>query len=252
MADTKRTTRRTRRTRRGGGSAFRRWAIRVALVLVALLVALPAVTIFALRWLPPPTSSIMVQDALAARRAGNAGYRIDYRWRPWGAISLNAAAAVIAAEDQRFPEHFGFDFEAIEDAFEEREQRGRLRGASTISQQVAKNLFLWPGRSYARKGAEAYLTVLIELLWPKRRILEVYLNIAEMGRGIYGVEAASRRYFSKSAKKLTPREAALLAAALPSPRRYRVAPPSPYVQERADWILQQMEQLGGTAYLKEW
>jgi monofunctional glycosyltransferase len=130
-------------------------------------------------------------------------------------------------------------------------ERGRrLRGASTISQQVAKNVFLWPGRSFVRKGLEAYFTVLVEALWPKRRILEVYLNVAEFGDGLFGVEAASQRYFGKSAARLSPDEAALLAAVLPNPHRMRAGRPTPYVQERRDWILRQMDQLGGTAYIK--
>jgi monofunctional glycosyltransferase len=155
---------------------------------------------------------------------------------------------VVAAEDQKFPSHRGFDVESIGDAWEQR-ARGRVRGASTISQQVAKNLFLWSGRSWVRKGFEAWFTVLIESLWSKQRILEVYLNVAEFGPGIYGAEAAAQRHFGKPAAALTRREAALLAAVLPDPRAMRAAVPSAYVARRARWIERQAAQLGGPAYL---
>ena len=157
---------------------------------------------------------------------------------------------MVAAEDQMFPEHFGFDLESISDAIDKHSKGRRLRGASTISQQVAKNLFLWSGRSFIRKGLEAYYTALIELIWPKRRILEVYLNIAEFGDGIYGVSAAGEAFFKKSPSKLSPSDAALLAAVLPSPARLRADRPSIYVNSRRLWILDQMLQLGGAAYLK--
>jgi monofunctional biosynthetic peptidoglycan transglycosylase len=158
--------------------------------------------------------------------------------------------AVVAAEDQKFPHHWGFDFESIEDAVQHKGPRGRLRGASAITQQVARNLFLWPGRSYIRKGLEAYFTVLLEGLWPKRRILEVYLNIAEFGDGAYGVYAASQTFFSKRPAELQTQEAALLAAVLPNPARLHVRNPSAYVHERAGWIEEQMTRLGGPAYLQ--
>jgi monofunctional biosynthetic peptidoglycan transglycosylase len=163
-------------------------------------------------------------------------------------ISRFAALAVVAAEDQRFPLHHGFDFAEIGEALEER-GNGRLRGASTISQQVAKNLFLWQGRSFVRKGLEAWLTLWIELLWPKRRILEVYLNLAELGPGVFGVEAASRRTFGKPAARLEAEEAALLAAVLPNPVRYRADAPSSYVRHRAARIRREMDRLG-PAYLE--
>ena len=175
---------------------------------------------------------------------------VQQRWVDWPQISPHAKVAVIAAEDQKFPEHHGFDLESINDALEERE-RGRTRGASTISQQVAKNLFLWPGHSWARKGLEAYFTVLIETLWPKRRILEVYLNIAEFGSGVFGVGAASEVYFGKRAARLGAADAALLAAVLPSPKRMRVNAPSRYVRSRQDWILGQMRGLGGVGLLEQ-
>ena len=178
---------------------------------------------------------------------GGKSYPIDYRWVPWDRIARHAGLAVIAAEDQNFPTHHGFDLESLQKAIDAHEKGKRLRGASTISQQVAKNVFLWSGRSFVRKGLEAYFTVLVELMWPKRRILEVYLNVAEMGSGVFGVEAASQRFFRKPAAKLTPSEAALLAAVLPNPIRLRAARPSAYVEARRAWILQQMGQLGGTA-----
>jgi monofunctional biosynthetic peptidoglycan transglycosylase len=159
--------------------------------------------------------------------------------------------AVIASEDQNFPAHYGFDLKSINDALTERQSGGRVRGASTISQQVAKNLFLWPAQSWLRKGLEAYFTVLIETLWPKQRILEVYLNVAEFGRGVFGVGAASDIYFHKRASRLSAYDAALLAAVLPSPKKMRVNAPSNYVRSRQQWILGQMRGLGGTALLKE-
>ena len=173
----------------------------------------------------------------------------EQRWVPGTEISPHVALAVVAAEDQRFPDHWGLDPEAIGDALEEGRQGGRKRGASTITQQVAKNLFLWPGHSYVRKALEAGLALSLEALWSKERILEVYLNIAEFGDGVFGVEAASRRFFGKPASGLTREESALLAAVLPSPRRFRVDRPSAYVRTRQAWILKQMDQLGGPAFL---
>jgi monofunctional biosynthetic peptidoglycan transglycosylase len=174
----------------------------------------------------------------------------QYQWVPLERIAPEAALAVVAAEDQRFPLHSGFDFAEIRNALRGHGKSRRVRGASTLTQQVARNLFLWQGRSYLRKGLEAWFAGLLELLWPKRRILEVYLNIAEMGERTFGVEVASRRYFGRSADALTRQQAALLAAVLPSPRRYRVDKPSPYVLERRNWILKQMQQLGGIGYLE--
>lgn len=210
-------------------------------VLTALfLLVLTALPVLALRWVDPPTSAFML-------RADKA----DYRWVDYDRISPHVAIAVVAAEDQQFPFHDGFDLKSIRKAVEENARRKRPRGASTITQQVAKNLFLWNGASYARKGLEAWFTVLIEACWPKQRILEVYLNVAEFGRGVYGVEAASRRYWRKSAAKLNRYEAATLAAVLPSPRRMRADRPSNYVAQRRDWILGQMRGLGGATYLKQ-
>jgi monofunctional biosynthetic peptidoglycan transglycosylase len=161
------------------------------------------------------------------------------------------ALAVVATEDQRFPYHRGFDFKSISDALEEHRKGRRLRGASTITQQVAKNLFLWSGRSYVRKGLEAYFTILLELLWSKRRILEVYLNIVEFGNGTHGVHAAAKNFLGKKPSQLTRWDAALLAAVLPNPRILKVRNPSPFVRQRQHWIVQQMGQLGGVGYLRD-
>ena len=192
------------------------------------------------RWLPVPLTSFMIQDDGPTM----------HDWVAWPEISRQAAVAVIASEDQHFLEHSGFDFEAIDKAWTAAKRGRRLRGASTISQQVAKNLFLWPGQSWLRKGFEAWFTLWIEWLWPKQRILEVYLNSAEFGRGIWGVEAASQHFFHKPAVRLNRNEAALLAAVLPNPKRFRVDHPSPYVQQRQAWILRQMSMLGGTRMLE--
>lgn len=214
---------------------------------ILLLSVLPVV---ALRWIPPPTTAFIVGKQLGDLFDDARHPALEYRWVPWERISLNAKLAMIAAEDQKFADHPGFDLQAIEKALEHNKRGRRVRGASTISQQVAKNLFLWPSRSWVRKGLEVYFTVLIEIAWPKQRILEVYLNIAEFGDNTYGVEAAARRYWRKPASRLTPHEASLLAAVLPAPRRYSARAPSPYVRARAAWIRRQMGQLG-PAYLRE-
>lgn len=236
VAGLKRTQRRGRRGK--AGSRRRRW-LRITLWLVAAFLAVTWLPVLALRFVPPPTTAFM----LAAPGA------VEYRWTPWAEISPWVPLAMMAAEDQRFPAHTGFDLEAIRSALAQAESRSRLRGASTISQQTAKNLFLWNGRSFVRKGLEAWFTVLIELSWPKQRILEVYVNIAELGAGIYGVGAASGRFFGKPPAALDAHEAALLAAVLPNPREREVTRPSPLVRQRAAWIERQMRQLGGTGYL---
>lgn len=202
--------------------------------------------VLALRGWSLPASSVIVQNKFKALWDGGS---VDYRWTPYAAISPHMALAVIAAEDQRFPDHHGFDLIEIREALDDQEQGRPTRGASTISQQVAKNLFLWSGRSFIRKGLEAWFTLLLEGLWPKQRILEVYLNIAEFGRYTFGVEAASRRFFDKPAARLTASEAARLAAVLPNPLRYRADKPSEYTLKRQRWIEGQMGRLGGLAYL---
>ncbi len=178
---------------------------------------------------PPPMTLLMAQRALG-------GEGLDYRWRSLEDISPRLVAATIAAEDARFCSHRGFDLEAIEQALKANEQGRRIRGGSTISQQTAKNVFLWPGRDWVRKGLEAGYAVMIETVWGKRRIMEVYLNVAEMGPGIYGAEAAAQYWFGKSAADLSAREAARLAAILPSPRRYSAGSPGPYMRRRASRV----------------
>jgi len=218
-------------------------------LLVLVCIVLSVVCVLVLRFIAPPTSAFMLARAIEARVNGDRTLRIDYRWTPIEQISAHMPIAAVAAEDQRFPVHRGFDVDAIRTALADAEEGARLRGASTISQQVAKNLFLWNGRSYVRKGLEVWFTVLIEFLWPKQRIIEVYLNIAEFGDGIYGVGAASQRYYGRPPDALDARQAALLMAVVPSPRRLHVDRPSAYVQGRAAWIQRQMNQLGGPGYL---
>jgi monofunctional glycosyltransferase len=237
------------RARRRKASKLRRVAATFLAILAPCLVASVVATLL-LRWIPPLSSAMMVERQLSALVRGQKYYP-TYEWVRWGRIAPAAPLAVIAAEDQHFAEHHGFDLDSLRKALDDHERGRRLRGASTISQQVAKNLFLWSGRSYVRKGLEAYFTVLIEALWPKRRILEVYLNIAEMGDGVFGIEAASQRYFRKPASRLSAREAALLAAVLPNPHRLRASRPSAFVEERRGWILRQMGQLGGTSYIEQ-
>lgn len=228
--------------RRPPASAVKRMSqllagVGVGLILLSIAMVLPW------RWFALPTTTFMLREHLLNDN------RIHYRWVSWDRMSPHLAIAVVAAEDQKFPVHHGFDFESIAQALDD--QKGRRRGASTISQQVAKNLFLWPGRSYVRKGLEAYFTILIETLWPKRRILEVYLNVAEFGPGTFGVGAASRRYFAKSPERLSLWDASLLAAVLPSPKKMSAAQPSTYVQGRASEIRTWVRQLGGTHYLAD-
>jgi monofunctional biosynthetic peptidoglycan transglycosylase len=232
-------------------ATFLRRVLRLFGWVLALFLVSSVGSVLALRWLDPPTSAFMIRERMIAPGAGARAYAIRYRWVDWANTSPHLKVAVIAAEDQNFPAHYGFDLKSINEALADRERGRRVRGASTISQQVAKNLFLWPNQSWVRKGLEAWFTVLIETLWPKQRILEVYLNIAEFGRGVFGVGAAADVYFHKSAARLTAYDAALLAAVLPSPKRMRVNAPSNYVRSRQAWILGQMRGLGGTALLKE-
>jgi monofunctional biosynthetic peptidoglycan transglycosylase len=218
----------------------RRWVVR-GIFGVAAASLLP---VLLLRWIPPVATPFMLGrwvDGVTGRRPP---VSIEYDWVPWTAIAPAAPLAVVAAEDQRFPTHYGIDLVAIRAAL--RAKQSRLRGASTITQQLARNLFLWSGRSWPRKGLEAYVALLLEGCWPKRRILEVYLNVAEFGDGIYGVEAASRRFFRHASARLTRREAALLAAVLPNPKVRNAARPSPFVLRRARQIEGQMTRLGPT------
>lgn len=231
------------RTSRG-----RRW-LRRLLWLIAGFVAVTWLAVLILRFVPPPTSAYMLERAIAARWHGEHHVSIHHRWVPFDRIAPVAPLAMVAGEDQTFPFNHGFDIASIRSAIDVAEDGGRLRGASTITQQTARNLFLWSGGGFFRKGLEAYFTVLIDITWPKRRVLEVYANIAELGNGIYGVEAASQAYFHEPAARLTTHQAALLAAVLPNPRGWRADRPSPYIQRRAAWIEQQMRQLGGVAYV---
>ena len=244
---------RPRRRRRGTTPLRRTWLARLrhaCLLLLAAGLATPLAAVLLLRWVPPPTTAFMLRDAQSAAGA-EVPARMPYRWTGWDGIAPHAALAVIASEDQKFPDHNGFDVEAIRMALGDALQGDRLRGASTISQQTAKNLFLWPGRSFFRKGLEAYFTVLIELCWSKRRIVEVYLNVAEFGKGVFGITAASERFFDKPPAELNADEAALLAAVLPYPSGWRVDDPSRRVRRRQAWVRAQMTQLGGVSLIEE-
>lgn len=226
------------------------FAVILRRILLVLLLS-SIIPVVLLRWIPPPTSLFMLIAKASTVIDGDRDFELHYRWVSWEEIAPPVKLAVVAAEDQLFARHLGFDLNAIQQAFEYNQKGKHIRGASTISQQTAKNLFLYPGRSYVRKALEAYFTALIELLWPKQRILEVYLNIAQFGKGIYGVSEAGRLFFGKPASRLSGRDAALLAAVLPNPVLLRADRPSAYVERRRQWILRQMKQLGGTAYLEE-
>ena len=219
----------------------RRWLRRLAFALL-LWIILTSICVLALRFIAPPTSAFMFAHRLASGP-------VHYQFVSRAQLSPALPIALVAAEDQKFPVHHGFDVQAIENAMDDADEGARLRGASTITQQTAKNLFLWGGRSFVRKGLEAYFTVLLELFWSKSRILEVYANTAEFGDGVYGAEAAARTYFGKPARELDERESALLAAVLPNPKKFSPVQPSPYVVRRAEWIERQARQLGGPGYL---
>jgi len=210
------------------------------LLLGLLLTSITAVLTF--RWVDPPASAFMVQDLVE-------DVKVKQRWVPIERVSRSMIKAIIASEDQNFEQHYGFDLEAIEKALQHNQKiaerparrKRNFKGASTLTQQTAKNMFLWRSRSWLRKGLEVYFTVLMEVLWPKKRIAEVYLNTAEFGKGIYGVESAAQQYFGKSASELTLDESALLTAVLPSPKRFKVNNPSPYVLQRKEWIINQVQ-----------
>ncbi|MCI7718949.1 monofunctional biosynthetic peptidoglycan transglycosylase [[Pasteurella] aerogenes] len=196
------------------------------------------------RFVPLPFSAYMAQQKIGHLLQGDFTYDVNYQWVSLDNISWTMQLAAIAAEDQHFPSHYGFDWEAIKSALKYNQKSKKVRGGSTISQQTAKNLYLWHGQSWLRKGLEVPMTLNLELLWSKKRILEVYLNIAEFGNGIFGVEAASRYFFKKSAKNLSREEAALLASVLPNPLIFKVNKPSAYVKKKQRWILRQMNSLG--------
>ena len=242
----------------------RRW-FRWLLALPFLFAAASVLQVVVLRFVDPPFTAFMAARVFEAWGQGEFGFRLAYDWRDLDEMAPSLPLSMVAAEDQNFATHHGFDLAAIEKArvhnrkmVERAEKRGRpvtrLRGASTISQQVAKNLFLWQGSNrvarWARKGLEAWYTLLLETLWSKRRILEVYANVAEFGDGVYGGQAAARRYWGKDAARLSANQSARLAAVLPSPRRYSAQRPGPYVQRRATRIERQVRQIGGTGYLE--
>jgi monofunctional biosynthetic peptidoglycan transglycosylase len=210
--------------------------------------ATSVVLVLIFRWVPPPFTALMVERKIESWFDGQP---IDLQrdWQSWDNLSDDLKVAVIAGEDQKFAEHWGFDIDAIQAALVHNEQGGSLRGASTLSQQVSKNLFLWSGRSYFRKGLEAWFTALIEVFWSKQRILEVYLNSVEWDDGVFGAQAAAQHHFHVNASQLSNQQASYLAAVLPNPREWSASHPSSYVSRRAGWIRQQMRQLGGDEYL---
>lgn len=229
-----------------GFQQLKTWVLRAFLTVIGVWVA--GILLFS--FLPVPFSAVMVERQLGAWFSGNFSYVAHSDWTSMDDISPWMPLAVMASEDQKFPTHWGFDVQAIQSVLDN-EEGGRIRGASTLSQQTAKNVFLWDGRSWIRKGLEAGLTVGIETVWTKRRILTVYLNVAEFGDGVFGVEEASQRYFHKPASRLSMSEAALLAAVLPNPIRFKADAPSGYIRQRQQWILRQMRQLGGEGFLRE-
>ena len=234
--------------RKGVTAFLRRIFLRVVVVLAVFWGG--GIALFSV--MPVPFSAVMVERQLGAWLSGDFGYVAHSDWVSMDEISPWMGLAVIAAEDQKFPDHWGFDVTAIEKALAHNERNeNRIRGASTLSQQTAKNLFLWDGRSWVCKGLEAGLTLGMETVWSKKRILTVYLNIAEFGDGIFGVEAAAQRYFHKPASRLSLSEAALLAAVLPNPLRFKANAPSGYVRNRQAWIMRQMRQLGGESFMRE-
>lgn len=213
-----------------------KWVKRIILGLFLLSIIMTLVY----KWMPVPCTELMLKRYLVN------GSKIEKKWVPITQISNSMQLAVVSSEDQNFTKHHGFDFKQIQKVLEEQQEGGRVRGASTISQQTAKNVFLWDGKNFIRKGLEAYFTCLIEWIWGKKRIMEVYLNVIEFGDGIYGIEAASHHYFNKSADHLTKAQAATLAALLPNPRKYGKNISGRYIQKRKVWILRQMRNLGGT------
>jgi monofunctional glycosyltransferase len=217
-------------------------------VLYFFIISVGSVVVF--KFIPIPFTLTMMDQKLESLKDGEDS-EIHYTWRSYNNVSREMHLAVIAAEDQLFPDHFGFDFKHMQIAYKNNLRGKKVRGASTISQQVAKNVFLWQSRSYIRKALEVYFTFLIEIIWGKQRILEVYVNVAEMGKNTFGAEAAAQAYFGISAKNLTREQAAKLAAVLPSPRKWSVLKPGPYVSRRVPKITRQMRALGGTAYIKD-
>jgi monofunctional biosynthetic peptidoglycan transglycosylase len=209
-----------------------------------IIASVSAVIIFG--FLPPPCTPLMLVRLVEQATNPAQTLRLRQTWLTANEISPNMYRAAIAAEDQNFNEHFGLDFGAMKKALKNNQQGKKIKGGSTITQQTAKNLFLWQGRSYLRKALEAYFTILIEIFWSKKRILQMYLNIIEMGDGIYGIQAAAQYYFKKPAAQLTPAQAATIAAILPNPRRWSASKPTPYIIKKRNWILRNMNNLGNT------
>jgi len=220
-----------------------KWIFKAAVAFVVLSVF----SVIVFRWVPVPFTPLMLIRNMEQWSKGEKA-PFEHDWVSIDKISPNLGKAVIVSEDQKFMGHFGFDIEAMEKAYEKNKNRKRIKGGSTISQQTAKNVFLWPQRSYVRKGFEVYFTFLIEVFWSKERILEVYLNSIEMGKGIYGAEAAAQHWFRKPAAKLNSYEAASIAAILPNPRKYRANSSSGYIERRKNWILRQMNYYGPLTY----
>ncbi len=217
-----------------------RWIFRFS----AGFLAISILSVLLLRWIDPPTTSFMLQ-----RQWSDDDVELQYQWTDWQDISPHIKMAAIASEDQAFASHWGIDISSIQKAIDEYERGQDLRGASTITQQVAKNLYLWADQSYIRKGIEAYFAVLLELLWPKQRILEMYLNIVEFGDGVYGVQAAAEYYLNTTPANLTKWQSAFMVTALPAPRRYNLDDPSEYMLERSSWVMRYMDLLGNSSYL---
>ena len=228
---------------------FRKVARKFSIILLILL-SLSVLWVLALRWVNPPASALMVEQQIKALLNGQE-YNSQRPWTPWAQLPDNLKMAVIAAEDQQFAEHYGFDLPAIRAALSYNSSNQRIRGASTISQQVAKNTFLWSSRSWIRKAFEAWFTLWVEVFWSKERILEVYLNSAEWGPGVFGAEAAARYHFNTSATTLSNQQAYLLAAILPSPLKRSASQPSAATARQAQWIARQVRQLGAGHYLKQ-
>ncbi len=233
----------TKKKKRTFLSKIKRWFFLLSLLWFILTLSL----VLSLRWFDPPTTAFMLQRHYSSELEP---IRLQQEWREMAQISPHLALSVIASEDQKFADHWGFDVKAIQQVIKDRKAGNKTRGASTISQQLAKNLFLWSDRSWVRKGLEVYFTAAIEVLIPKQRILELYLNVVEFGDGIYGAEAAAQSIFAVSAESLNANQSALLAARLPAPKSYAIRPPSDHMRQRAQWIQQQIKQLGGQAYLE--
>lgn len=223
--------------------------LRTVLKTLFTLLALSILLVLLMRWVNPPFSALMAEQWFSAKFAGESS-KGQRTWTPWPSLPENLKIAVIAAEDQQFPNHYGFDIAAIRAALTHNQDSESIRGASTISQQVAKNTFLWSSRSWSRKALEAWFTLWIEVFWSKERILEVYLNSAEWGPGVFGAQAAAQYHFNTDAASLSNQQAYLLAAILPSPLLRSASQPSAETTQRANWIARQVRQLGGNQYLK--